>query len=89
MSWERIKYEAHCDACGQSGYCVSSSDDWGRSETYWFGFTNIAPSSTEVGRKKAGARDHRPACKCGSREISSGKYLGEISSQEMSELDDK
>ena len=77
MSWEHIKYKATCDGCGHEGVRIDSSDDWGGSKTAWEGFNNVAPDTTAVGRKRAGAGDMRPKCpNCGGTAISRGDYLG-------------
>ena len=78
MSWEHSKYKAKCVQCGHEGYCIRSSDDWGRSQTRWEGFTNEEPDTTAVGRKRLDRRDMSAVCKCGSKNIEVGEYLGEI-----------
>ncbi len=72
MSWEHVKIEARCKACGHAGFRVDSSDDWGRSETSWEGFQAAPASDYEVARMRVGANDF-PLCKCGSRDIEVGK----------------
>lgn len=76
MSWDRTKYEATCSQCGKKGFVVQAQDDWGRSSTKWFGFDNIQPSPTDVGRKRVSSEDFTPLCACGSNKISIGKMLG-------------
>ncbi|HTV40685.1 MAG TPA: hypothetical protein VMF08_08920 [Candidatus Sulfotelmatobacter sp.] len=76
MSWEHTTYEAHCEDCGAKGFCISSSDNWGRSETSWEGFKSEKPDATSVIRQRVSARDMVPVCKCGSRRIKVGKELG-------------
>jgi len=80
MSWERSKFEARCDTCGATGFCIQSSDDWGRSETDWIGFANQPPSGTAVARGRAGPRDSLPLCTCGSRAVTIGTRLGDCDS---------
>jgi hypothetical protein len=77
MSWDRSKYEARCDACGATGFCIKSTDDWGRSSTEWIGFANEAPSATAVSRKRSDARDSAPLCVCGSSAVGFGELLGD------------
>jgi hypothetical protein len=77
VSWEHSKYEARCQNCKKSGFCIRSSDDWGRSATRWIGFKNIPPSPTSVGRKRADQRDNDPKCSCGSGKVVIGKAIGE------------
>jgi hypothetical protein len=63
--------------CGAKGFCISSSDDWNRSETYWEGFKNEPPDAASRIGGRAGPRDMVPVCKCGSYRIELGKELGE------------
>ena len=72
MSWEYTKYEAVCEDCGRSGFCIEGSDDWGRSSTQWEGFGNENPHPYAVGRKRLDARNMRPVCVCGSFKITVG-----------------
>ena len=77
MSWERSKYEARCSHCGEEGFCIQSSDDWGRSETKWIGFKSKHPDPMDVVRKRTDAGSMVPICECGKSEIVTGKCLGE------------
>jgi hypothetical protein len=77
MSWERSKYEAHCESCGQQGFCIRASDDWGRSSTTWIGFSNEEPDSNDVGRKRSSSRDMVARCACGKSKVVVGRCLGE------------
>ncbi|MFZ2163410.1 MAG: hypothetical protein WAW02_14455 [Sideroxyarcus sp.] len=77
MSWEYSKYEARCENCGKEGVCIRGSDDWNRSSTSWQGFDSKPPDPTDVGRKRADARDQVAVCNCGNSKIVVGKYLGE------------
>jgi hypothetical protein len=76
MGWDRSKYEAVCGDCGHNGFVIIADDDWGRSQTTWFGFENQAQAPQAVARKRADARDSRPLCKCGSSKIIKGSFLG-------------
>ena len=78
MSWEYSKYEAKCENCGKNGFCIQGADDWNRSSTNWLGFINMAPSVTEVARKRADSLDSRPVCGCGKGTIVVGKFLGNV-----------
>ena len=69
MSWDYTKHKARCSKCGQEGFCVEGSDDWGRSSTEWIGFDSKDPDSTSIARKRLDARDRLPICKCGSQEV--------------------
>jgi hypothetical protein len=76
VSWERSHYEATCKACGHKGEKIRASDDWGRSEVEWAGFS-VAPelaSAERVMRKKIDANEFA-RCKCGSTDIEVGEYL--------------
>ena len=80
MSWDYEKLEACCKDCGKIGFCVRGDDDWGRSSTHWIGFDNVAPSPTDVDRKRADSRDSRAKCSCGSSNIPVGTSLGSCDS---------
>jgi len=76
MSWQHHHYKATCRACGHAGERIDSSDDWNRTETRYSGFTELAPDSTAVGRKRTGPGDRRPQCpQCGGRDIEVGALL--------------
>ena len=77
MSWEYSKYEAICEACGHSGFCIRGSDDWGRSSTTWEGFDSRSPNSTAVARKRVDSRDIEAVCTCGGTRIRVGKHIGD------------
>lgn len=78
MSWEYSKFKARCESCGHEGFCIRGSDDWGRSSTAWDGFEARQPDATNVGRKRADARDMSPVCSCGNSKIQIGEYVGEV-----------
>ncbi len=67
MSWDHTRYEATCKTCGNVGVCINSSDDWGRSETTWEGFSTKPADSYLVDRMKIDAL--KPVCHCGSTDI--------------------
>lgn len=75
MSWEYLKYEAHCANCGRKGFCIQGSDDWGRTSTSWEGFDSKPPHATAVARKRASDRDRTPVCNCGSSDIKIGDFV--------------
>jgi hypothetical protein len=75
MSWDYTRYKATCKQCGATGVCTQGSDDWMRSSTSWEGFTEVAPSAYEVGRKRADARDMGARCACGSTNVEVGEVL--------------
>lgn len=75
MSWEYEKYEARCESCGKTGFCIRGSDDWNRSSTRWEGFEEVAPSSTAVGMKHADARNLVGQCDCGKSKIVLGSRV--------------
>lgn len=75
MSWEYLKYEATCQDCGKTGYCIEGSDDWGRHSRDWEGFENQEADGTAVARKRADKREARGLCSCGSSNIEKGKFV--------------
>ena len=77
MGWEHDRYEAICEACGRTGKCIVSSDDWGRWATEWIGFEEQNPSSTAVARLRVGSRDMSPKCACGSINVRRGGRIAE------------
>lgn len=71
MSWEHVYYEATCRQCGAKGFKVVSSDDWGRSETSWEGFSPFRDFPRHdylVARKRIDENEYA-RCKCGSINI--------------------
>jgi hypothetical protein len=77
MSWEHKKYQAFCENCGRTGFCIKASDDWGRSATSWIGFDNKPPNPHEVARKKISGDDYEAVCNCDKSKVVLGKCLGE------------
>lgn len=75
MSWEYSKYEAICENCGRSGFCIQGSDDWGRSSTAWEGFDSRPPNPTAVARRRVDSRDMVAVCTCGGTVIRIGKLI--------------
>jgi hypothetical protein len=78
MSWEYSKFEAKCENCGKTGFCIRGSDDWNRSSTSWEGFASKSPDSTAIGQKKTDSRDQVAVCDCGTSKVIVGNYVGEI-----------
>jgi hypothetical protein len=75
MSWEYRRYEAKCDACGHTGFCIEDNDDRGRSSTTWEGFENRPPNPYAVAQKRTDPSDYAPICKCGSTTVIVGKLI--------------
>jgi hypothetical protein len=75
MSWEYSKYEALCENCGRTGFCIQGSDDWNRSSTTWEGFNSTEPSASSVARKRLDSRDRQGKCECGSSDITVGRLI--------------
>ncbi len=63
MSWEHHYYEATCRQCGAKGFKIRSSDDWGRSETSWEGFTPFRdfPRHDYLVARKKSTTPHMPS----------------------------
>jgi hypothetical protein len=77
MSWEHNYYEATCRQCGAKGFQILSSDDWGRSETSWEGFTPFRDFPRHdylVARKKIDDASYAQ-CVCGSTDIEVGSTV--------------
>lgn len=62
MSWEHVTVAIRCE-CGFEGSRTTSSDDWGRSEESFSGFTQVSASDYERARKHADYRIQCPQCK--------------------------
>lgn len=80
MSWEHCYYKATCKKCGKTGFKVSSSDDWNRSEISWKGFTPFTDSPScdyLVGRKRIDPNEYAK-CSCGSTDIEVDTQISEI-----------
>jgi len=73
MSWDTARYEARCNGCGAVGVYIHRSDDWGRTEDQWEGFTVEQADDYESQRKRSGPT--RPVCRCGSRDIEPGALI--------------
>jgi hypothetical protein len=74
MSWDHHYYEATCKNCGNKGFKIESSDDWGKSEISWEGFevsTDFPRHEYLVGRKKIDKNEYAK-CGCGSTDIEVG-----------------
>ncbi|MNP82360.1 hypothetical protein D3C76_1809700 [compost metagenome] len=67
MSWIETRYKATCTDCGHEGVQIWRSDDWGRTEERWEGFSTILANNYEFYRKRSEAMI--PVCKCGSRNV--------------------
>jgi CxxC motif-containing protein (DUF1111 family) len=71
MSWDHYYYEATCKQCGAKGFRIESSDDWGRNEISWQGFTPFTDFPMHdylVGRKRIDSYEFGQ-CACGSTDI--------------------
>jgi hypothetical protein len=74
MSWDRIRYRAVCDGCGQEGVRVEATDDWNRTETTFEGFYQGMPDATALARKRISSGS--PRCPvCGGTSISGTERL--------------
>ena len=77
MSWDHDYYEAICKKCGKQGFKIRSSDDWGRSEVSWEGFSAFTDFSRHeylVGRKRIDESEYAK-CECGSTDIEIGRLV--------------
>jgi hypothetical protein len=77
MSWDHCYYEATCKSCGARGFKISSSDDWGRSELSWEGFSpfrDFPNHSYLVDRRRIDVNEYAK-CACGSTDIEVGSEI--------------
>ncbi len=75
MSWDHCYYEATCKRCGAKGFKISSSDDWGRSEISWEGFSTFKDfPNYDVDRRRIDVNEYAK-CTCGSTDIEVGSKV--------------
>ncbi len=74
VSWEYTKDETRYGSCDRTGVRIMGSNDWGQTPVHWEGFSELAPSSHKVGRKRSGPDDMDAYCQCGKGEIVIEQY---------------